>query len=86
METNAVSANELVRLLLLNIPSQHYFQTIVKNFHLDKDLDTITGSWDDIVKNYREIEDEIKKHGQENSAKIFTDGSAFDKVLFSLLS
>ena len=56
------------------------FQTIVQNFNLVKDFDKLSGSWDEIVKNYREIEDEIKKHGQENSAKIFTEGSTFDKV------
>ena len=58
-------------------------QTIVQDFKLDQDFDKLTGSWDDIVKNYRQIEDEIKKHGQENSAKLFTDGNTFDKVLIN---
>ena len=55
-------------------------QTIVKNFKLDKDFDKLTGSWDDIVNNYDQIKDELEKHEKENSAKILTDGSIFDKV------
>ena len=52
----------------------------MKNFKLDKDFDKLTGSWDDIVNNYDKIKDELEKREKENSAKILTDGSIFDKV------
>ena len=53
----------------------------MQKFHLNKDFDKIASSWDYIVRGYRQIEDELKEHGKENSAKILTDGLAFDKVL-----
>ncbi len=71
-----------------NLPREENFlirsdfapQTIVHNFKLDKAFDNITSSYDEIVANYRTIEKQLEQKGQENSAKILSDGEAFDKV------
>ncbi len=58
--------------------------TIVKKYHLVDDIKKLAGDWNSIVDGFKDIENEIKKQGQENAAKFVADGKAFDKVFKKL--